>query len=336
MKHIDYYTILGVSRNGSQDKIRRAYRKGAQKYHPDVNKEPEAESRFKEINEAYGVLSDSEKRSLYDRYGKDWDQVREEDPSTRYNYKARENPGAEGFSQSFQFNWDQEFAGSEELNDFLRNIFTGDNGTTDQFTNQSFASPGRSMEAEIALSLDEIVNGGKKTITFQTKQMDLHGNIRPQMKQMQVKIPRGVHEGSVIRLKGQGESGVGHAEAGDLLLRVKIAPDSRFTLNGHDLKTTVPITPSEAVLGVNLEVETLDTKVRLKIPPRTQNNKNFRLKGKGLPKKAGRGDLYVGVEIRIPDTVSSEEELLFKKLSQVADTNPRDNKTRARGEFETA
>ena len=176
----------------------------------------------------------------------------------------------------------------------------------------------------------------KRRLVFRPSKIDLHGIIRPRMKQMQVKIPRGVHEGSAIRLKGQGESGVGLAEAGDLLLRVKIAPDSRFTLNGHDLKTTVPITPSEALLGVNLVVETLDTKVRLKIPPRTQNNKTFRLKGKGLPKKAGRGELYVGVEIRIPDTLSSEEELLFKKLSQAAGTNPRDNKTRARGEFETA
>jgi len=170
MQRIDYYTILGVSPNGSQDEIRRAYRTGAQNYHPDVNKEPEAESRFKEINEAYGVLSDPEKLSQYDRHGKDWDQVREDDPSTHYNYKARENPGAEGFSQSFKFSGDQEFAGSEELNDLLRNIFTGDNGTTGQFTNQSLALPGRAMEAEITLSLDEIVNGGKKTISFQTEQ----------------------------------------------------------------------------------------------------------------------------------------------------------------------
>ena len=324
MEYMDYYQILGVSKNATADEIKRAYRKLARKHHPDVNKGADAETRFKEINEAYEVLKDPEKKKLYDQYGKEWSSFRDQPPPGWQQQTGRAGSGRT--SRSYHFSGDGDFREAGDFSDFFQNLFGGgfSRGGGQRDFGYSTDAPGRSHEAEITLSLKDAFHGGTRTISFQTYEIDSHGGMQPQTKTLQVKIPRGVTNDSVIRLAGQGEQGTGRGAAGDLLLRIKIAPDPTFKVTGHDLHTVVAISPWEAALGAKVPVHTVDGQVSLTIPPGTQGNKRFRLKGKGMPKRSsGAGDIFVCVEIRIPTTLSDEERAAFEQLQKVSTFHPR-------------
>jgi len=330
MQYKDYYKILGVARDASTAEIQRAYRKLARQFHPDVNKEPEAAARFVEINEAKEVLKDPEKRKLYDTYGRNWNQA---DQQTPPGWQGRADQGAEDFSRSFHFKGSGSGQDFGEFSDFFNSLF-GQGQATGRSTNRSsfynVNAPGSSHEAEITLSLNEVFHGAAKTISFQMYEADEYGHLEAKTRTLEVKIPRGVTNGSIIRLAGQGEKGRGSGAAGDLLLRIHIMADARFRPAGHDLHTTVAISPWEAALGAKIPVKTVDSTVTLTIPAGTQNGRRFRLKGKGMPKKGtGAGDLIVETEIHIPRSLSNKERQLFEELTRTSSFDPR-NESRQR------
>ncbi|TKB06881.1 DnaJ C-terminal domain-containing protein [Desulforhopalus sp. IMCC35007] len=326
MEFKDYYKILGVAKDASKDDIQRAYKKLARKHHPDVSKAPDAEVRFKEINEAQEVLKDPEKRKLYDLYGKDWERGGQQPPP---HWNARKDRGRTGgpHSQSFRYGGGESFGNAEDFSDFFNNLFGGGFSQQSAGPKQSrhFDVPGESREAEIQVGLAEVFHGATRTITFQIFEAGADGQLEAKEKTLQVKIPRGVTSGSVIRLAGQGGKGIGRGAAGDLLLRILIAPDPRFHIVEHDLYTSVSISPWEAALGAKIPVSTVDGSISLTIPPGTQNGRKFRLRGKGIPKKkSGAGDIIIEVEIRVPASLSDEEKRLFKELQKTSSYNPRE------------
>ncbi len=324
MKYKDYYKILGVAKDASKDDIQRAYKKLARKHHPDVNTASGAEDKFKEINEAKEVLRDPEKRKLYDLYGKDWENAAKQPPPHR-GQGTGQNRTSSPFSKSNNYGSGENFRSSDDSSDFFKQFF-GDrfSGASGPTQNRYYDAPGQSREAEISVGLDEVFHGTTRTITFQIFEARPDGQLRPKEKTLQVKIPRGVIHGSVIRLAGQGEKGFGHGADGDLLLRVLLSPDPRFHVVEHDLHTSVPISPWEAALGAKIPVNTIDGTVSLSIPAGTQNRKRFRLRGKGIPKKkSGAGDIIIEVEIRVPESLSDNEMRLFQELSKTSQYNPR-------------
>ena len=336
MEYKDYYKILGIAKEASVDDIQRAYRKLARKYHPDVNKDKDAEARFKEINEAKEVLKDSEKRKLYDMYGKDWEKAGQQ-PPPGWQPGAGQYRSGDGFSQSFRYGNGETFRSSEDFSDFFTNLFGGgrSKSTAEGRSSSFYDSPGSTQEAEITLGLAEVFHGATRTISFQTFEALADGQMRPKEKTLEVKIPKGVTNGSVIRLAGQGGKGFGHGPNGDLLLRISITADPRFQVSGHDLHTSVVISPWEAVLGARIPIKTVDGTVTLSIPPGTQNGKRFRLKNKGLPKKGkGAGDIIVETEIRVPVTLSDEERRLFQELSETSSFNPREERRQRAKHYE--
>ena len=325
MEFQDYYKILGLSKDASQKEIQRAYRKLARKYHPDVNKGGDAEEKFKQINEANEVLKDPEKRKLYDTYGKNWQQTGSQPPPHWDKQGFSQGTEREGFSRTFHFGGNGEFKNAEGFSDFFESLFGGGASNRHTRAGYGFDRPGRSHEAEISVSLADVCHGASKAISFQTYEADESGQVRPVTRTLNVKIPKGVANGAVIRLAGQGDKGVGQGVAGDLLLQVNIAPDPRFQVDGHDLHTIVPISPWEAALGGKVKVQTVNGAVTLSIPKGSQNGRKLRIRGKGIPKREGAaGDIIVQLEIRMPDHLTNEEEQLLKELSTKTQFNPRE------------
>ncbi|HCP14235.1 MAG TPA: molecular chaperone DnaJ [Peptococcaceae bacterium] len=327
MEYQDYYKILGVSKNASQEEIQRAYRKLARKYHPDVNKDKGAEEQFKKINEANEVLKDPEKRKLYDAYGKDWQHGAQQQQYWQ-DRNFSQGKGPTGYSRTFHFGGgDGSFEDAGEFSDFFNSLF-GRGFSGRQRSGGGFYTedmPGQSHEAELTVSLSDVYHGASKTISFQTYEADGSGQVRPSTKTLQVRIPKGVTDGSVIRLGGQGRKGVGRGAPGDLLLRINIAPDPRFKIDGHNLHTTVAISPWEAALGAKIPIQTIDGTVTLTVPKGSQNGRKLRLRGKGIPRSKGSaGDIIVALEVKMPEHLSRDEEKLFKELAKQSRFNPRE------------
>jgi curved DNA-binding protein len=306
----DYYAILGVKKDASEDEIQKAYRKLARKFHPDVNKAPEAEAKFKEIGEAYEVLKDPDKRQKYDQYGSAWKQARQ---------TGAPPPGWEGVHFDFgQGGGGFDFGGGGgDFSSFFDMLFGGRQGARGArgsgfgFGGQGFGGGGDS-EATISLSLEEAVRGGKREITLQDPNTG-------QRKTLSVRIPEGVRAGQRIRLAGQGQPGMNGGAPGDLYLRIEIEPDSRFKVDGANLQTPVPVTPWEAALGGEAEVQTLDGPVRVKIPAGSSTGKKIRLRGRGLPQAGGeKGDLIAEIRIVVPETLSERERELFEQLAEAS------------------
>lgn len=326
VKFQDYYQVLGVPRSASQEEIHKAYRKLARKYHPDINKDKDAEEKFKQINEAYEVLKDSGKRKKYDALGANWQAGQDFTPP----------PGWEGVH--FDFRTYPEGTADFDLGGFRRGGFSdffemlfgqGLRGFTTGrraggTRTRSWSMRGQDQEADITINLEDACRGASKTITLQTAEPGPGGTLRPKSKQLEIKIPPGVTEGTRIRLAGQGETGIGKGEPGDLFLRVHIAPHPVFKLEGHDLFVDVPITPWEAALGAKVDVPTLDGPVKMTLPPGTQGDQRFRIRGKGFPKGRGSaGDLYATVQIAVPKTLTAKEKELFEELGRYSSFNPR-------------
>src|SRR4030081_1814753 len=292
----DYYETLGVSKTATEDEIRSAFRKLARKYHPDVAKDKKsAEEKFKQINEAYEVLSDPEKRKKYDQLGADWNQPGGFKPPPGWG--AQQQPGG-GFQQWSSGNGGVEFEfGGTGFSDFFEAFFGGGRGQS-AFGGcggrEATAERGADVEADILVTLEEALHGSTRTVSLRRAGSN-------KVENYQVKIPRGVHEGQRIRLAGQGEAGARGGKSGDLFLRVRLAKHPDFTVEGSDLIHEAKIAPWQAALGTELKVPTLEGSARLKIPPGTQGGQRFRLREHGLPSISGkRGYLYVVVQINIP------------------------------------
>lgn len=317
MEYKDYYQILGVSKGASQDEIKKAYRKLARKYHPDVNPgDQAAENRFKEINEANEVLSDPEKRKKYDQFGAQWQQYeraggRPED----FNWgawRAQPGTGAGGRSYSRTVSpeeFEEIFGSGGGFSDFFETLFGGGRPRTGGFGQQGYYQPrprrGQDAEHTVQISLEEAFHGT-------TRVLEWEGGRR-----IEAKITRGVDTGSRIRLSGQGEPGLAGGSAGDLYLRIEVLPHARFQREGDDLKLTMPVDLYTLLLGGQVEVTGLDRTVKLTIPPETNNGKVFRLTGLGMPRLRNpdqRGDLYVTVEAELPRRLSQEEKDLVRQL----------------------
>lgn len=316
----DYYETLGVPKTASDAEIKSAFRKLARQYHPDMAKARDkatAEEKFKQINEAYEVLSDPAKRQKYDQLGADWNQPGGFQPPPG----GRGFPGGGGFQQWSGGNGggvEFEFGGTG-FSDFFEAFFGGGAGQS-AFGGGGFpggrarprgAERGSDVEADIMVTLEEALQGSRRTVS-------LRRSTSSKVETYQVKIPRGVHEGQRIRLAGQGEAGPGGGKSGDLFLRVRLARHPDFSVEGSDLIHEVTLDPWQAVLGVELEVPTLEKPGRLKIPAGTQPGQRFRLRGRGLPTAGGtRGDLYVVVGLRVPRSVSAEERDVWTRLAQL-------------------
>ncbi len=307
----DYYETLGVSKTASEDEIKSAFRKLARKYHPDVAKDKkEAEEKFKQINEAYEVLSDPEKRRKYDQLGENWNQPGGFQPPPQwgggqpggFRWGSGENGGVE-----FEF-------GGTGFSDFFEAFFGGGRGRSafGGFGQRgTMAERGSDVEADIMVTLEEALHGS-------TRQVSLRRAGSKKTETYQVKIPRGVREGQRIRLAGQGEAGERGGKSGDLFLRVRLARHPDFSVEGSDLVHEVKIAPWQATLGDQLIVPTLEGSARLKLPPGTQGGQRFRLPGRGLPGVSGqRGDLYVVAQISVPKKLSEREREIWEQLAQL-------------------
>ena len=306
----DYYAVLGVQRGASDDEIKKAYRKLARKFHPDLNPgDKAAEDQFKQLQAAYDVLSNPEDRKLYDEYGENWRAV-------KAGAGAPPPPGwerAEGAPRGR--------AGGFDFNDFDFGRFsTGGAGGFDIFEEMFGGARdrgprrgrGHDIEAELELSLEEAHHGGHRTLQMQGAEP------------IEVNIPAGMRDGSIIRLAGQGGSGAVGSEPGDLYLHIRLLPHPVFTLKGDDLELELSIAPWEAVLGGSVEVPTIDGKVELKVPAGAKAGQRLRLRGQGLNKrKGGRGDEFVRLKVVVPKEVSAEERRLYEELKRVSRFNPR-------------
>jgi len=302
MEYKDYYKIMGLDRSASQDDIKRAYRKLARKYHPDVSKEPDAEIKFKELGEAYEVLKDAKKRAQYDQFGQYWKEQGESQQSGKQRY----------YNQSF----DQ--AQAADFEDFINSIFKQQS----RRRYEPFYDQGEDIHAKLNISLEDSVHGAEKTLQLQVPVMDSQGRMSYKTKAIKVKIPKGITNKKQIRLKGQGSTGAG-GKAGDLYIEITINPHPFFRLEGKHIYIDLPIAPWEAALGTSVEVPTVEGRVNLKIPKRSQTGKQMRLKGKGLP-GTPPGDQFVRLKIVIPTSENQEADTLYEQLAKVAQFNPRD------------
>ena len=302
----DYYEILGVSRTASQEEIRKAFRKLAKEFHPDVNRDAGSGEKYREINEAYEVLKDPEKRKKYDTLGANWSSGQDFTP-----------PPGWGGGVHMDFGGD---AGG--FSDFFRTIFGGFSGGGRSATMEDiFFSGGtraRDQEMVLELSLGDVLEGGTKTVSFERTEPGPDGRLRKARKTVNVNLPAGVTDGSRIRLKGQGSGG------GDLFLVLRIAPHPRFTVEGHDISTTLKVSPWEAALGASLPVDTPSGPVTMKLPGGTQAGRSSASR-KGLARRKGAvpGDLLVRVEIVIPEKLTARERELLEALARESPFSPR-------------
>jgi len=307
----DYYAVLGVQRGASDDEIKKAYRKLARKFHPDLNPgDKAAEDQFKQLQAAYDVLSNPEDRKLYDEYGENWRAVKA---------GAAAPPPPPGWERAEGAPRGR--AGGFDFNDFDFGRFsTGGAGGFDIFEEMFGGARdrgprrgrGHDIEAELELSLEEAHHGGRRTLQMQGAEP------------IEVNIPAGMRDGSIIRLAGQGGSGANGSEPGDLYLHIRLLPHPVFTLKGDDLELELSIAPWEAVLGGSVEVPTIDGKVELKVPAGAKAGQRLRLRGQGLNKrKGGRGDEFVRLKVVVPKEVSAEERRLYEELKRVSRFNPR-------------
>jgi curved DNA-binding protein len=324
----DYYATLGVPREASEEDIKKAFRKLARQYHPDVAKDKkQAEERFKEINEAYEVLSDPDKRKKYDRLGARWQEGPGFEPPPDGEGGAWTGPDG---TQTHEFHFD-----GTGFSDFFEQFFGRGGrygGSEEAFRRRrpgraaeaEFAQRGADIEGDILVTLEEALHGSSRTISLQ--RVDPRTGQPGQTETIRVRIPPGVHEGQTIRVRGKGGEGIGSGEAGDIYLHVRLAAHPDFRVRGSDLYTDLELAPWEGVLGASVTVPTLGgSRAKLRIPAGTSQGKQFRLRGQGLPKgKSGeRGDLYAVVVVQLPQHVSNEERALWEQLSRLSRFNPR-------------
>jgi curved DNA-binding protein len=312
----DFYEALGVPRGADQAEIQRAFRRLARQLHPDINKDPGSEERFKEVSEAYDVLSDPEQRQRYDAFGEDFRRVSPDaDPDAQRRSRAYAGAGARpgGGGGGVRFT---DFGDEVDIEDLLGGIFGG------RGRGRGRAGwgpiPGSDHETEVEVTVDEAFHGTKRSLTITSPDGP---------RTIDVDIPAGVVDGQRIRLRGQGGHGTGGADSGDLYMVARIAPDRRYRLVGRDLHVTLPLAPWEAALGTEVDLETPAGKLKVTVPAGTSSGRRLRLAGQGLPNRRGKpGDLFAEAQIMVPGSLTSGERRLFEELANVSTFDPRSSR----------
>lgn len=302
---------MGVEKNASQDEVKRAYRKLARKYHPDVSKEADAEIRFKEVGEAYEALKDPEKRAAYDQLGANWKSGQDFNPPPDWD-------------AGFEFNGGGYTGGDDsDYSDFFESLFGRGFGSAQANRQQGgYAARGEDHHAKVLIDIEDAYQGATRGITLQSPELDSSGHVINKQRTLNVKIPKGVKQGQRIRLSGQGSPGMGSAPAGDLYLEIEFTKHHFYRVDGHDVYLDLPITPWEAALGASVKVPTPDGQVDLKISKGTTTGSKLRLKGRGIPGKPP-GNLYVIPQITLPPADSDKAKELYQKMEQEMAFNPR-------------
>lgn len=310
MEYKDYYAILGVDRTADQDTIKRAYRKLARKYHPDVSKETDAEAKFKELNEAYEVLKDPEKRAAYDQLGNNWQAGQDFRPPP-------------GWDQGFEFHGGgYTEVDPAEFSDFFESLFGRSFGQGRQHFYGAGKRKGENVHAKIQIDITDSYQGASRTISLKHTELGPGGRPEIRERNIHVKIPKGIAPGQQIRLAGQGEQGIGGAEAGDLYLEVEFKPHPLYHAEGKTVYLDLPIAPWEAALGATVRAPTPAGAIDLKIPPNSHAGQKLRLKGRGLPAKEP-GDLYVVLQIALPPANSEAAKDAYRQMEKAFKFAPR-------------
>jgi curved DNA-binding protein len=309
----DYYQILGVDRKASAEDIKKAFRKQARKYHPDVSKEANAEEKMKEINEAFAVLSDPEKRAAYDNVGQRFRAGQEFRPppdwDAGYEFSGRGFSGAE----------------AADFSDFFSELFGSRMGGAAAGAGRAgsgFRSRGEDHHAKVLLDLEDAYHGASRTLALRAPQMDERGRVTLAERALDVRIPKGVHEGQLIRLAGQGSPGLHGGPPGDLYLEVQFKPHPRYRVEGRDVYATLPVAPWEAALGASLKAQVPDGTVEVRIPEGSQSGRKLRLRGRGIP-GATPGDLYLVLEVVLPPATTPKARQLYETMARELNFNPR-------------
>ena len=310
MEYKDYYEVMGVARDATQDEIKRVYRKLARKYHPDVSKEADAEERFKSLGEAYEVLKDPEKRAAYDQLGANWQ-------------------GGQDFNAPPDWDAGFEFSGggftggdSADYSDFFETLFGQRQAGQGAAGGGGFRARGQDRHAKILVDLEDSFKGATRAISLQVPELTPDGHVTTRTRTLNIKIPKGIREGQKIRLSGQGDPGHGQAAAGDLYLEIDFKAHALYRAEAHDLYLDLPVAPWEAALGATVKVPTPVGIVELKVPAASAQGKKMRLKGRGIPAKQP-GDLYVVLQIALPEADSEQARKLYKQMQDELNFNPR-------------
>lgn len=318
MEYKDYYKLMGVDEKASQDEIKRAYRKLARKYHPDVSKETDAEAKFKEVGEAYEVLKDPEKRAAYDQLGANWQAGQDFHPPPDWD-------------AGFEFSGGGYTGGdSSAHSDFFESLFGrgfrgapgGHPGAQAGAAGGGFAMQGQDHHAKVVIDLEDAFNGASRSITLHAPEMDADGHVSTRERTLNVRIPKGVKQGQQIRLSGQGSPGFGGGPAGDLYLEIEFSPHRHYRAEGRDIYLDLPVAPWEAALGAKVTVPTPVGKVDLKIPENSGSGRKMRLKGRGIP-GSPPGDLYVELRVELPPATNDKARELYRTMEQELNFNAR-------------
>lgn len=319
MEFKDYYELMGVKRDATQDEIKRAYRKLARKYHPDVSKAADAEERFKEVGEAYEVLKDPEKRAAYDQLGANWKAG--QDFNAPPDWDAGFEFSGGGYTGGFA-----DGADAGAYSDFFESLFgqgfrsAASGGAYRQ--QGGFHARGSDHHAKVFIDLEDALNGATRSFSLHVPEVDAQGHVTTKERVLKVTIPKGVKQGQHIRLAGQGNPGMGEGPAGDLYLEIEFNPHSIYRVEGRDVYLDVPVTPWEAALGASIQVPTPAGPVDMKIKAGAASGNKLRLKGRGIPGKPA-GDLYVILDIALPPATTEAAKTLYRDMQQRLDFNPR-------------
>ena len=318
MEFVDYYKVMGLEDTATADEIKRAYRKLARKYHPDVSKEKDSEARFKEVGEAYQVLKNTDKRAEYD-------ELRRYQSQSDGQFRAP--PGWDAQSGGYADNFD---SGSADFSEFFEQIF-GARAAAQSGARSSFHDDlrGQDIHTTMPVSLQDAFHGTKLALSLNIPVQQKNGAVTSERKSLQVKIPAGVVNDQKIRLRGQGAPGIGKAQAGNLYIQLQVQDDEFFHLDGKDISVSVPVMPWEAALGASIEVPTLGGAVNVTVPPNSQVGKILRLKGRGMPGEPA-GDQYVSLSVVVPEAITDEQKKLYQSMSLLWSDNPRKTSGQAR------
>jgi curved DNA-binding protein len=313
MEFKDYYKILGVERNASEDDIKKAFRRLARKHHPDVSKAPDAQVRMQELNEAYEVLRDPEKRTAYDQVGQGW----------RGAASGQEFRPPPGWDAGFEFSGAPGDFAEADHSAFFEALFgAARRGARPRAGPAGAATRGQDHHAKIVVPIEDAFHGATRDLTLHSPELDGSGRMALRERHLRVAIPKGIRAGQQIRLAGQGSPGFGDAPAGDLFLEVEFAPHPRYRIDGRDLYQTVPVAPWEAALGAGVKVPTPNGTVELAVPAGSQTGRKLRLRGRGLPGDPA-GDLYVILEVALPPADTDAARALYRQMASELAFHPR-------------
>jgi len=309
MEYKDYYEILGVGREATDDQIKKAYRKLARKFHPDVSDSPDAEKRFKEVSEAYEVLKDPEKRAAYDQVGSNWQAGQDFRPPPGWDAGGSFSGGGYSTVDASQFS------------DFFETLFGGGGAGGFRTDSGPFDRRGEDIDAKVTVDLEDAYRGATRQLTLQSPEATPDGRITRRTRTLNVRIPKGIKQGQKIRLAGQGGPGAG-GEPGDLYLQIEFSPHRHYRVDGADVYLDLPVAPWEAGLGATVKIPTPAGTVDLKVPAGSQQGRKLRLKGRGIPAKTP-GDFYLVLQIALPPATDRKAKKMYEQMQKEMDFNPR-------------